>query len=368
MKQAWKVAAGLVLAASTATAGGIERTAQSVGVIFEDGNYGEFSVGSVDPTVSGSAGGFDSGDMAAQYAQIGFAYKHQFNEKLSFALIYDQPYGADVAYPSATGYGFSGATADLNTSALTGVLRYKLNDKISVHGGLRYQTMDATIAIPILAGNVAGYSAVGEKDSGTGYLLGVAYEIPDIALRVALTYNSKIEHQNTTTEAVGFGPFGPPSTTTITTPQSVNLDFQTGIAQNTLLFGGVRWVDWSEFDITPSLFTTVVSPGNSLVSYDNDSYTYNLGVGRRFSDAFAGSVSFSYEKSEGGFASNLGPTDGKFGVTIGGRYTKDNMTISGGINYTWIGDANTVATTVPDISSFTDNSAIGVGVKVGFSF
>ncbi len=34
------------------------------------------------------------------------------------------------------------------------------------------------------------------------------------------------------------------STTTITTPQSVNLDFQTGIMANTVAFANVRWVKW----------------------------------------------------------------------------------------------------------------------------
>ncbi len=33
------------------------------------------------------------------------------------------------------------------------------------------------------------------KDFQFGYLLGAAYEIPDIALRVALTYESKTKHK-----------------------------------------------------------------------------------------------------------------------------------------------------------------------------
>lgn len=367
--QAWKFAAGLVLTATTASAGGIERTAQSIAPLFEEGNYFEFSLGRVQPEVSGTAGGVSSEDMAADYTQFGFAYKHQFSDQLSFALIYDQPFGADVAYASGTGYPFAGATADLSSTALTGILRYKLNENLSFHGGLRYQQMDAVISIPILAGVPAGYTATGEKDAGTGYLVGVAYEIPDIAFRAALTYNSAIEHKNATSEAAGGGAITLDSVTTIETPRSINLDFQTGIAQDTLLFGGVRWVDWSEFDITPALFSSPAVANRSLVSYDNDTYTYNIGVGRRFSDSFAGSVSFSYEKSNGGFASNLGPTDGKFGITLGGRYTFDNVTISGGINYTWIGDANTVAALAgPTISDFTDNSAVGVGLRVGVTF
>ncbi len=37
------------------------------------------------------------------------------------------------------------------------------------------------------------------------------------------------------------------------TPQSVNIDFQTGIAANTLAFANIRWVHWDQFAVTPTL-------------------------------------------------------------------------------------------------------------------
>ncbi len=37
----------------------------------------------------------------------------------------------------------------------------------------------------------------------------------------------------------------------VVTPQSVNIDFQTGIAANTLAFANIRWVHWDQFAVTP---------------------------------------------------------------------------------------------------------------------
>lgn len=362
MYTALKGGMALAFLSTTALAGGIERTAQSVAPIFEDGNYLEFSIGSVDPSVSGSAGPANSGNMAERYTQVAFAYKHQFSENFSIAVIYDQPYGANVAYPTGTLYPFTDSTADLSTNALTILGRYKMDNGFSVHGGLRYQTMEATVAIPA----VSNYMATGQKDDGIGYVVGAAYERPDIALRIALTYNSAIEHNFATSETTTA--LGGPNASTVTsrTPQSLNLEAQSGIAKDTLLFGSIRWVDWSEFDISPPDYATATG-GGSLVSYANDTITYSLGVGRRFNANWSGSISISHEKALGGLASNLGPTDGKTGITIGAKYTKDNMSISGGINYTWIGDAQT-ALSATARSSFTDNSAVGIGVKVGYSF
>lgn len=199
MKRILLTSAAAISFAGAANAGGLDRSGQSIAVIFENGNYAELSFGSVSPTVSGQAvpfpapglNGARSGDMAADYTQFGGAIKYSFSDKLDAALIFDQPYGADVLYPTGTAYYAQGSSATLDSNSLTGVLQYTLPSNFSVYGGLRYQTMSAVASVPF----VVGYRANGATDGGVGYLVGVAYEKPEIALRVALTYNSKIEHE-----------------------------------------------------------------------------------------------------------------------------------------------------------------------------
>ena len=61
-------AASFAVTATSTFAGGIERSSQSVGVLFEEGTYGEFTFSTVSPTVSGTfVGVVPSGDMAASY-------------------------------------------------------------------------------------------------------------------------------------------------------------------------------------------------------------------------------------------------------------------------------------------------------------
>lgn len=117
----------LALAPLAAQAGGIDRSGQSIGVIFEKGTYAEFSFGSVSPNVSGmqvvtfppalggSTAGSKSGDMTNSYLQFGAALKHDYNDKFSVALILEQPFGADVEYDTGTGYFASSATAKLQS-------------------------------------------------------------------------------------------------------------------------------------------------------------------------------------------------------------------------------------------------------------
>ncbi|MCG6904211.1 MAG: outer membrane protein transport protein [Rhodobacter sp.] len=363
------VASAAVLVAHSALAGGVERSTQSVATIFEPGNYIEFSYTTANPQVSGtqvlvfppSITGSSSGNMADGYGQVGMSVKFAVTEKLDVALIYDNPFGAGVAYAFPTAYFATGSTAALNTTSFTAVGRYRFGDNFSAIAGIRQQRMNASAIIPFIPG---GYMGTASSDSGLGYLVGVAYERPDIALRVALTYNSTITHDMPTVETSALG-VNNPSTTSVDTPQSVNLEFQTGIAPKTLLFGSVRWVDWSEFMIAPADYGTIV--GGPLVSFADDTITYSLGVGRQLNEHWAAAFSVTHEPATGGLKSNLAPTDGRSAVGVGVTYRQDNMKLQAGVQHIWIGDATTSVFGAPG-GAFTGNSALAFGMKVGFSF
>ena len=360
------LSSAFIAAGSGALAGGIERTNQSVGVLFEQGRYLEFSMGGAVPSVSGVGGlvtpGATSGNMTSNFLQFGAAYKADLNDTWSYALIYDQPYGADVDYPAATGYFAGGSSAVFDSHALTGILQYNMPSNFSVYGGLRAQTIEAKADVPFLG----AYSADGERDFAFGYLVGAAYEKPEIALRVALTYISAIDHSLTTSEDSGFGT-DRVSPTEIETPQALNLEFQSGIAEDTLAFGSIRWVDWSEFAITPTDYGAI-SGGDPLVGFADDRITYTLGLGRRLNETWSVLSSLSYEKHTGSPTGNLGPTDGRLGATIGAIYTKDKVKITGGVTYVDLGNANTRVGPFVPAGIFTGNSAWGAGVKIGYSF
>ena len=369
--------AGLAaVGAGSAFAGGIDRSGQGVSQIFEKGSYVELGFSTSHPSVSGkdvaAFGGQPSGNVAGDFTQLSLAYKADINDRLSYAIIIDQPFGADLNY-APTSIALGGTKVSADATSATGVLRYKFDDNWSVYGGVRADKASGDITLKGLAyGPFSGYRVQLSDDVGYGYLVGAAYERPDIALRVALTYNSAIKHKFDTLETLGGAPIGN-KPTDVSTPQSVNLDFQTGIAENTLLFGQVRWADWSAFDIDPITFTTMANggkfvKGGGLIDLQ-DTTTWTVGLGRKFNDTWSGAVSVSYEKKGDPLVSPLAPTNGRVGMTLAAVYTQDNLKITTGVNYTKLGDAQP-ETGTPDVAraNFTGNSALGVGVRVGFSF
>ncbi|MNM14524.1 Outer membrane protein transport protein (OMPP1/FadL/TodX) [compost metagenome] len=173
-------------------------------------------------------------------------------------------------------------------------------------------------------------------------------------------------------------------TTKFKSPNSVNLEFQTGLRQGTLLFGSLRWVNWSDLALQPYRFgeiskvvgglSTPSRPeGFNLVRYDDDQWTLNLGVGQRFSPKWLGSVSVGWDSGAGDKVSTGGPTKGYYNLGIGAQYSPTSQYfISGGVKYYWLGDAKgqlgAQAGSDYYVGEFKDNHSIGYGLKIGYKF
>ncbi|MEL6683329.1 MAG: outer membrane protein transport protein [Pseudomonadota bacterium] len=369
MKQALTAGVALLLTTSLAHAGGLDRSGQSITVLFEEGTYGELSFGLVTPSVDGTLasplGDLGSGNVGVEYFQVGAAFKNDLNAQISYAVILDQPFGANVDYGDADDfYPLGNSEAEFRSTGLTVLGRYKLDDNFSVHGGIRAVTIDADSFVSVQNGNPAEsfvHDASYDSDTAFAGVIGAAYERPEIALRVAVTYTSEMEfsHDTDVELTTALGATEATGETEYTIPQSINLDFQTGVAADTLVFGSIRWVEWTTTEIDSPLY-----PPNPIISYDDDVLTYNLGVGRRFTDEFSASIAVGYEKANGGTADELAPTDGNTSLSVGGAYTlTSGVELSGGVRYIAVGDATTGIG-----AEFDDNSAIAAGFKVGFNF
>ncbi len=383
MKHVVTIAATVALFGAGAAQAGIGRSSQSVGILFKQGNQVEFSLGGFNPDVSGSAAGgkVSSGDMSPGYGTYSLGYKQALSDRLDLAIILDQPIGAKVKYPgtlSATSYPMAGSTARIKSDAVTGLLRYKLPQNLSLYGGVRIERGSGKVHLPSVSSQSPvfsnkkatedPYTLDSSTETDIGYVIGVAWEKPEIAARVALTYNSKIEHKFTATEW-GKAPKDLPldlktNTFTSTVPESVNLEFQTGIAPDTLLMGSVRWVHWTQLDITPPAYHKFTA-GESLFHPDHNGTTWKIGLGHRFSDQWSGAAFLGYERHQGTPKGQLSPTDGFKSATLAASYqASDKIKITAGVSYVDIGDAVTERIS----GRFSDNSGWGGFLGVGIQF
>ena len=144
-------------------------------------------------------------------------------------------------------------------------------------------------------------------------------------------------------------------------PQSINLDFQSGIAADTLLFGSIRWVDWSKFAISPPLFTG--GSGVPLVDFSEDWITYTAGIGRKLTERLSLAFLVRYTPQTDQQLTTLGPIDGRTAYSIAPSFTFNKMKITTGVSYIVLGDAVNFAGT-----QFDDGEAWAVGTRIGWNF
>ncbi|MEB6478675.1 OmpP1/FadL family transporter [Acinetobacter vivianii] len=270
-----------------------------------------------------------------------------------------------------------------------------------------------------------GYDFHSKAVGDWGWLAGFAYQISEKGLKASLTYRSEIEHKVNATEnaplidmlstqqgrdlvdqhlsyMVSIGQMteqkkaalnhivaelpnaNSSGTTKFKTPDSVNLEFQTGLRPGTLLFGNVRWVNWSDFSFQPyrfgeiskivgSLSTPSRPDGFNLVRYYDDQWSANLGLGQKLSQKWFASMSVGWDSGAGEKVSSGGPVKGYYNVGIGAQYSPTAQTfISGGVKYFWLGDAKAQlgAQAGSDyyVAEFSQNHSIGYGLKLGYKF
>ena len=459
-----------------AFAAALDRSGQSIAAFLQPNNYFEAGISVLDPDVSGKdTSGNNTGDMAGDYYFPSAALKLQLTDKLSFGLLYDQPFGADAGYSgknnfvtnSVTDTAFSpiqeagvraqvgagakplviagvaaasgqtaatiqgwydanatipglgnvknlvdgrvneavqsridaanaavrgatgGTQVEVDTQNLSFIFGLSPIENVTLYAGGVYQTIEGNVSLRGSAYSIFnGYDAQIKETSGTGWLAGAAYQIPEIALKASVTYRSEIDQDATVTE-IGYTALGavnpamaaivasPDKKLTITTPQSVNLDLQSGIMADTVAFANIRWVNWKDFSIRPDKFgqvselATAATGGNgfNLVDYTDDQWSVNAGVGRKVTDKWAGNVSVGWDSGAGNPITTLGPTEGYWNLGLGVQYSPTPATfIAGGVKYFWLGDADAKVSSGTVVGDFQDNNAIAYGLKMGYRF
>ncbi|MCU4377639.1 OmpP1/FadL family transporter [Acinetobacter haemolyticus] len=397
-----------LLPTTSAFAAALDRSGQSISAFLQPSNYFEAGITFLSADVSGKdTSQNNTGDMANHYYSPSAALKIQATEQFSIGLLYDHPYGADAEYHGQNNFvenrpvPFQGNTSvTVRTENLNLLFGYQPNQNWNLYAGAVYQTLDASVLLrgtSYIAYN--GYDFKTGRDEAVGWLAGVAYQIPEIALKASLTYRAKIKHEMNAYEkhnAAGMIPSSPDlnasliqinnaqGVTEITTPQSINLDLQTGIMENTVAFANIRWVNWKDFAIRPykfgeaSLLSDIVKgtgkkDGFDLVAYTDDQYSVTAGVGRKLNEQWAGNVSVGWDSGAGNPVTTLGPTEGYWNVGLGVQYSPaPNYFIAGGVKYFWLGDAKAQSAsqfeTPAYIAEFKNNDAIAYGLKIGYKF
>lgn len=375
----------LSIFANEAFAAGLERSPQQIDALFEKGTYVEVGYTNISPNVTGTdVDGHHISDMAEDFQLLSYAVKTDLAPNLRLAVIYDEPYGAKVKFEGKNNFVATDLpTADANTRVevksknITALLGYNLNRNIMVYAGPALQELQADVHLRGKSYAVnSGYNNKFD-DIAMGWVTGISYAKPEKGILASLTYRSEIEHKTGINEDVPLADllgmaYSHRNNGSVTTPESVNLNLQTGLNMTTAVFAKLRYVPWSNFAYYPPILkassAAALGKGLPLVGYSDDQISAELGVGKRLTPNLAISVSGLWDSGAGDPAPTLGPVNGYWGAGLAAKYNfNENLAFSLGCRYMWFGDAKG---SLPDgriVGNFQNNAGYIVGMKLSYS-
>ena len=388
IKKKYLAVAMLSVFTGQAFAAGLERSPQQIDALFEKGTYAEISYTHISPDVQGTdISGHHISNLAEDSQALGYAVKTDLNPNLHLAFVYDEPYGAKVKFHGENNFIAQNLPADdantrveVKSKNLTTLLGYNLNKNFMIYGGPAVQELQADVHLRgVTYGANSGYNNSFD-DIAVGWVAGMSFAKPELGILASLTYRSEIEHKTTIEEDVPAGdlyqvPYSHSNAGSITTPESVNLNLQTGLNPTTALFAKVRWVPWGDFvyappalkDVTKALKLGPNQQGLPLLNYHDDQTAVEIGIGKRLTPKLAMSISGSWDSGAGAPAPTLGPVEGYWGAGLAAKYNiNDNVAFSLGGRYMWFGDVKGEVSDGRIVGDFKDNNGYIVGMKLSY--
>jgi long-chain fatty acid transport protein len=329
-----------------AHAGGIERGGYDIDLLFDPAPFATEAEATfvmpdrklknavdTDP-LDGTLTGLSTAKDSESYWVPRIGAKAQIVQGVDCMVDYSQPWGAHTA-PGQWNGAQSNMETEIKSSNYAATCSYKLDagkGQIRFIGGVFYQEVygfKESLVSPLVP-NFGGTGRVDLDSSGWGWRAGLAYEIPEIALRASLVYNSQVKLDNIsgTLDLTNVGGTVIPIYGEASMPDSVEFKLQSGIAPGWLAFGSIKWVNWSVLQSIPicsvaskPLACTTVSPfGIRMTSLDlmyRDGWTVTTGIGHKFNDQWSAAGQISWDR----------------GTSHGYGSQTDTWTLGGGVAY-----------------------------------
>lgn len=360
-------------------AAALEINKQSILPFFEQGNYAELTYIYAKPTVNGSdilGNTIDNIVKDFDYPVAAVKIAPSLNTRL--ALIYQKPWGMNESYQGKNLFStpFDTTKYEFDSKNLTFLAGAKNQKDIWLYGGFAVEKIDSDFIFSSYTVTGIPFSYRLNSDSNNtsiAPIIGIGYEKPSLSLKTSLTYRGAMHHSVNNNES-----FQMPtehfqmtslSRATVTMPQSVNLDFQTGLSEKYKLIGSVnaRWVNWKQYDVNPTLYSTIfgdITNGTHLTQYNNNGYAVEVALAKELSPKFAAEIRGGYDSGTG----SLGSYDGMKSLALGTQYKfTPQIAIAGGIQYSWLtgGDIKKGGQTIAKVEN---SNAIGYGVKYHYHF
>ncbi|MDC0948003.1 outer membrane protein transport protein [Gammaproteobacteria bacterium] len=383
-KRILTVAVSLSLLSGAAIGGGFERSSRSGQpflLMFEDDSFVDLKVRHATFDHNGQqtrpAPGYPADDVIQDYTDVQGAVRYAFNDTTGCMLQWDEPFAFDTDYSNP--FAFDQTYTKGSSSQFTAACDYEV---VTQYGqwdfaaGLRYLKLDAEFASntnhnnPAVAQNFPSDIAVSLDSSyELGYVLGVAFEIPSIALRTALIYQPgiDIDFDGSVVDVVGIR--STDARASVSMPDVINFNIESGVTPQMLMGFNVRHATWSDLDTITVTSSSPANPNISLQLFDADTTEYSLYGGYRINDSVSLGARIIYEDAFG-TKSARSPDNGRQTVGFGAAFkVSEQLKITPSLAWSQVGgDTTRINPSNGAQYQFADSDVWSFGLGVRYTF
>lgn len=273
----------------------------------------------------------ENGRLKGQTIPAGFI-THQINDSLWAGLALTVPYGMGTEFDENWDGMDRGTESMILTFDINPNLAWKVNEKLSVGGGISLQYAKAELGFGVPLGPTAAHANVKGDSWAWGWNVGMMFQ-PVETVRVGLAYRSHIAHNadgHTTLDINGMDPLTSDMKVRIKTPDTVTLSATWEATDALRLSGTARWSKWSNF---------------KSLSLDNSGFDNQMGdqiasahstITNNWDDTWFFSVGADYKLNgqwtvRGGVAYDQGPVENQYRMAV--IPDTDRVWFSGGASY-----------------------------------
>ena len=315
-------------------------------------------------TIEGTATTGDIGDDAlvpALYAMWSVAPQWRLG------LGINVPFGLSTTYSRDWIGRYHAVDSEVHTVNINPVVAYRVNDMISIGGGVQIQYIDATLTSAIDFGTLGqgvggtpgsladdGFADLEGDDWGVGFNLGVMVQ-PTDDLRIGLAYRSNIEHElegdaDFTLSGVGAtvsaltGQFVDTGLSgDLDLPETVSLGVNYRVNDRWEILGEAAWTGWSRFEELRIEFDNPAQADSVTVEDWDDTWFAAIGTTYRPSDDWTLRAGIAYDQAAAPDETRTPriPDEERYWVSAGASYQPaDWVTVSAGYTHIFVNDAS----------------------------
>ncbi len=286
-------------------------------------------------------GSSENGRYKGQAIPAGYI-THQLTDDVWLGLGLTVPFGMGTDYNKDWKGAERGYTSTILTFDINPNVAWKINDFLSVGGGISLQYAKAKLGM-----GIPGLSGTGKIDADSwdwGWNFGVMLS-PTEKLRFGLSYRSSITHdaEGDFTLSASILPtnFTFDSKATVKTPDTIMFTGTWEATDNLRLSSLIRWAKWSNFD-TLTIKNDVNGPFTGLKSVPiknnwEDTWLFSVGADYKLNDAWTVRGGVAYEKdpvSDNKKRMAVIPDTDRLWLSVGATWhAAQNFQIDGGFSY-----------------------------------